>query len=298
MGDVMKALCVGNVVYDTLYIMDSFILENKKYRVNNVVKSIGGPACTSACLLSLWGINTYFSGVIGNDYIGKKILKELNDIKVNTKFLEINKSMSTKESVVIVNKKDSTRTIISKSENINLNKNINIKPNLILIDGNDFNKSMEVIKNNPSAIKIIDAGRCNEEVIKLCKMVDYVICSSCFIEEYTGITLDLNDNDKLESIFNKANVFKNLIITLEEKGALYKDDKIRIIPSINVNCVDSTGAGDVFHGAFSYCILNGYDIIESIKISNIAGALSTTKIGGKNSIPSIEDVMSIYKCLK
>lgn len=296
-GDIMKAMCIGNVVYDTLYVMNSFIEENNKYRVKSVVKSVGGPACTAAALLSMWGVFTYFSGVIGNDYVGKKIINELHDIKVNTKYLEVNKNISTKESVVIVNKSSSTRTILSQDIFVNLSKRINVKVDLILIDGQEYEKSIELINNNPSAIKIIDAGRCNDKVISLCKMVDYVICSSSFIEEYTGIKLDLDDYSILESIFDKAKDFKNLIITLEENGALYKDDKVRIVRTINVNAVDTTGAGDIFHGAFSYFIMHGFDIKECITLSNIAASVSTTKIGGKNSIPSLDDVMSIYKCL-
>lgn len=293
----MRAMCIGNVVYDTLYIMDSFVEENNKYRVKSVVKSVGGPACTAASLLSMWGVFTYFSGVVGNDYVGKKIINELHDIRVNTKYLEVNKNISTKESVVIVNKSSSTRTILSQDLDVNLSKKLNTFVDLILMDGQEYDKSIELINNNLSAIKIIDAGRCTDKIVSLCKMVDYVICSISFIEEYTGIKLDLNDYSTLESIYEKARDFKNLIITLEDKGALYKDDKIRIVPTINVNTIDTTGAGDVFHGAFSYFIMHGFDIKECITLSNIAASLSTTKIGGKNSIPSLDDVMSIYKCL-
>lgn len=293
----MRAMCIGNVVYDTLYIMDSFVEENNKYRVKSVVKSVGGPACTAASLLSMWGVFTYFSGVVGNDYVGKKIINELHDIRVNTKYLEVNKNISTKESVVIVNKSSSTRTILSQDLDVNLSKKLNTFVDLILMDGQEYDKSIELINNNLSAIKIIDAGRCTDKIVSLCKMVDYVICSISFIEEYTGIKLDLNDYSTLESIYEKARDFKNLIITLEDKGALYKDDKIRIVPTINVNTIDTTGAGDVFHGAFSYFIMHGFDIKECITLSNIAASHSTTKIGGKNSIPSLDDVMSIYKCL-
>lgn len=293
----MRAMCIGNVVYDTLYIMDSFVEENNKYRVKSVVKSVGGPACTAASLLSMWGVFTYFSGVVGNDYVGKKIINELHDIRVNTKYLEVNKNASTKESVVIVNKSSFTRTILSQDLDVNLSKKLNTFVDLILMDGQEYDKSIELINNNLSAIKIIDAGRCTDKIVSLCKMVDYVICSISFIEEYTGIKLDLNDYSTLESIYEKAKDFKNLIITLEDKGALYKDDKIRIVPTINVNTIDTTGAGDVFHGAFSYFIMHGFDIKECITLSNIAASLSTTKIGGKNSIPSLDDVMSIYKCL-
>ena len=69
----MKALCIGNVAYDFTMPMENYPKENLKYRVENAVSCGGGPASNAAYLLSLWGVNTYFAGVIGNDDNGKKI---------------------------------------------------------------------------------------------------------------------------------------------------------------------------------------------------------------------------------
>ena len=82
-----------------------------------------------------------------------------------------------------------------------------------------------------------------------------------------------------------------IIVTLEAKGALYKQNgQIKIMPSLKVKAVDSTGAGDIFHGAFTYAIANNYDLEQAIKISNIAGALSVTKIGSLASMPEKEAI--------
>ena len=62
------------------------------------------------------------------------------------------------------------------------------------------------------------------------------------------------------------------------------------MPSLKVEAVDTTGAGDIFHGAFTYCIANNYSLEKTLKIANITGALSVTKIGSKNSIPEKEDI--------
>ena len=67
-----------------------------------------------------------------------------------------------------------------------------------------------------------------------------------------------------------------------------------MVPSIKVKSVDSTGAGDIYHGAFTYCIANGYDIITTMKMSNITGALSVTRVGGRFSIFTLEEVKAKY----
>ena len=298
----MKALCIGNVAYDFTMPMENYPKENIKYRVENSVSCGGGPASNAAYLLSLWGVNTYFAGVIGNDDNGKKIKEEFKKVNVNTKFLEVDKENDTAMSFVLINTKNGSRTIFTKRSNkMKLTKEINIKPNLILIDGQELEASKKVLENNPNAISIIDAGRIKPEVIELAKMVDYVVCSKDFAEEFTKIKIDLKDKEVLERIFNKLEKnFKNVIITVEENGTLYKKDNVvKLVPTIDVKEVDSTGAGDIFHGAFAYCLLKKYDIEKSIKIANIAGAISVTRLGGRYSMPSLKEVMSIYKkCLK
>ena len=44
-----------------------------------------------------------------------------------------------------------------------------------------------------------------------------------------------------------------------------QDNIIKLMPSIKVTPIDSTGAGDIFHGAFTYCIAKGYDIEKTLK---------------------------------
>ena len=148
---------------------------------------------------------------------------------------------------------------------------------------------------------MIDAGRFNDNVVELAKMVDYVVCSKNFAEDYTKMRVNIHDSKEIKEMYKKLTKdFKNVIITLEDKGALYqKDNIIKVMPSIKVKPVDSTGAGDIFHGAFAYCLLNNFDIEKTIMISNITGAISVTRLGGRYSMPSLKEVMDIYeKCLK
>ena len=68
--------------------------------------------------------------------------------------------------------------------------------------------------------------------------------------------------------------------------------------SIKVKAVDSTGAGDIFHGAFVYGLTKKWNIDKILKFSNIAGALSVTKLGSRNSVFSKEQVEEIYNGIK
>ena len=89
--------------------------------------------------------------------------------------------------------------------------------------------------------------------------------------------------------------FNKIIITLEEKGCMYRDEnKIKLMPSIKVKEKDTTGAGDIFHGAFVYALANNFDLEKALKYSNIAGCLSVTKMGTGDATPTLKEVEDVY----
>ena len=68
--------------------------------------------------------------------------------------------------------------------------------------------------------------------------------------------------------------------------------------SIKVKALDSTGAGDIYHGAFLYGLTQNFDIEKVVSYANLAGAISVTRVGGRYSIPSLEEVENKYASLK
>ncbi len=294
-----KILCIGHSAYDVTIAMDHYPIENKKYHIDTIYENGGGPANNAAYLLTKWGLPSYYAGVVGRDLYGKRIQKELRSIGVNTSFLELNKKWPTSVSYIIVNLSNGTRTIFGHNNpDMNMTrKRLNIKPDVILVDGYDYEVAINTIKANSKAISIIDAGRATKETIELSKEVDYLVCSKDFAEQFTNEKININDMRSLISIYKSLvkEFNNNVVITLGENGSLYQiGDAIKIMPPYKVVPKDTTGAGDIFHGAFVYGICQGYDIEKTIKIASIAGALSVTKIGGKQSMPSLEDVMKVY----
>ncbi len=295
----MKILCLGHATYDITLPMDEFPIENTKNRIQEKIECGGGPASTAAYLLGSFGAETYFAGIVGNDYYGKKIKEEFKKVNVNTDFLELREDHETTSSIVIANKVNGSRTTFAyKPKKVEMKPfELNFKPDVILIDGQEYERSVEVLKKYPDALTIIDAGRDRLEVIELCKMVKWVVCSKDFAEKVTGLKMDYSNFNTLKVIYNKLKeMFKNeIVITLEDKGCLYNDE---ITPSIKVKSVDSTGAGDIFHGAFTYYLSLGYNIKEVLKLSNYAGAISVSRIGTRNSIPTKEEMEVVYNAFK
>lgn len=296
-----KITCIGHAAYDITFPLNSFPEENSKNRVKKIVECGGGPASNAAYLLGKWKMDTTFIGIVGSDIYGKKIKDELKSVDVNIDYMEESKKYATTISVVITSKKNNTRTTLAyKNPNMKIiNSNINIKTDVILIDGQEYELSKKIMNDNPSAIKIIDAGRNTEEILDLCKYVDYIVCSKEFAEEITNIKFNYHDTNTFNSIFEKLIELypnKKYVITLEDKGCMFLDGEyVKVMPTYKVDVKDTTGAGDIFHGAFTYAIANNYSLENAVKLGNIAGALSVTKLGTRNSVPSIEEVMKLYE---
>ena len=69
------------------------------------------------------------------------------------------------------------------------------------------------------------------------------------------------------------------------------DGKYEQIPSITVKAIDSTGAGDIFHGAFTYFISNNYSLKDAIHYASITAGISVTRVGSRFSIPELKEVL-------
>lgn len=296
-----KIFCIGHASFDITFPLNVFPKENTKNRVKKIVECGGGPASNAAYLLGKWNTNPYFIGIVGNDIYGKTIKEELKSVNVNIDYMEDSSKYGTTLSIVIVSKEKGSRTTLAyKNPNMKMEKqNIDIKPDILLVDGQEYELSMNVIRNNPNMISIIDAGRATEEVIDLCKNVNYIVCSKEFAEEVTGIKINYRKSETFNQLFIKLmELFPNkkYVVTLEDKGSMFLDgDYVKLMPTYKMKVKDTTGAGDIFHGAFTYGIANNYTLEESVKLGNIAGALSTTNIGARNSVPTLKEVMKLYE---
>lgn len=302
-GDNMKILCIGFAAYDVTFPIDGFLEENSKNRASERIECGGGPASNAAYLLGKWHCDVTFMGVVGNDECGRKIKKEFDEANVNTEYLELSSDYQTPTAFIIVNKKNGSRTILTyRSDEMKLKDiDLSFEPDVILIDGQEYEMSKKILQKYPNAISIIDASRPTEQIIELSKMVNYLVCSKNFAENMTNITIDNNNLNTIGNLYSKMKtLFDNdIIVTLEDKGVLYShNNKIKLLSGLKTEVIDTTGAGDIFHGAFTYAISQRMDFEKSIRLANITAGLSVTKMGGRYSVYNIEEIKEMYNEFK
>lgn len=293
-----KVCCVGQSVYDITYPIYENIIENRKYSVTEKIECMGGPATNAAYLNAKWGNETYIISRVGNDLYGKKIISGLRDIGVSTEFMR-SCGPNTSVSAVVSNLSNGKRTIFNCPEN---KEDINFvypdKVDVILVDGHELKASLEILALFPNAKSLMDAGTYKPYLKELISKVDYLICSEDFVKQYTSIEFDYNDDSSLNIVFRKLKKLndKQIIVTIGEKGLLYeKDGVITHMKAFECKPLDTTGAGDIFHGAFAYCLSKDYTLEDSLKISSMTSAISVEIMGGQISIPQLEKVIERIK---
>lgn len=295
----MNIICIGHVAFDSTFSFSTFPSENTKNRASLFVEGCGGGALTASYQLAKWGLQPYLIGTIGDDIFGSKIKEELQNTNVNITYLQTNPTVSTTRSTIVINQEKGSRTIYSYVAKGPTMKDISLKiePDFILVDGYEAELSKKIITRYPNAISVLDASKATKDVLELCKQVNYVVCSKSFLEEATSVSLEeQNKETYIKAYRTLEEICKTTIVaTLESKGALYKyHNQVRMMPSIKVQAVDTTGAGDVFHAAFLYGLYKNLPFEEIVKMSNVAGALAVTKLGSSASTPSTLEMKKVY----
>ena len=298
---MIRTLSIGHASYDIYVQMEGMPKENSKERFINKIACGGGNAANVAYLLGKWGVSSTFAGVVGNDVFGNRIKKEFESVGVDTRYIETSYDKDTTISFVMVNSTNGNRTLLNVADEYVKLKHFDFdfQPDLIVVDGHDPYASKETIERFPKAITIMDAERYVNDIVDLAKRCQYMICSKDFAEAATGIKVDYNNTATLVNLYDdlrKKFDHQNVIVTLEDKGAIYQiNNQVKISPALLVRAVDTTGAGDIFHGAFAYAIASGSDVEKAVKYGNIAAGLSVQKMGARLAIPTLDEVNKIYE---
>ncbi len=292
----MDVLCIGHAAWDISVFVAGYPVENSKCEIDTMIESGGGPAANAAILLSRWGVATGFAGVVGLDAYGERIAREFADAGTDMTWLRRNPGDATPVSVILVNEQNGSRTIINRKTpcpgppfRLVPRPECAQAPRVLLFDGHELEASLEAMTLFPEAKTILDAGSLREGTRELAKRVDCLVASERFARELSGVV-------ELDSVANQAAAVAALhringhpvVITRGEHGLVHGTDQCwESLPAFSVRVCDTTAAGDVFHGAFTYGMLRGRPWRETLRLASAAAAISVTARGGRTSIPTL-----------
>lgn len=297
----MDILCVGHAAWDVSALVEEYPLENSKGVTRELLECGGGPAANAACLLASWGASCALATSVGRDVYADRVIEELMRAGVDVTLVH-RSADPTPVSLILVNARTASRTIVNRRAEVAADPCQILTrpdwpepPSVLLFDGHELAASLDAMRLFPDARTILDAGSVRPGTVELARRVDQVVASERFARQFSGV-------DKLESEQQQATALHALfqhngrpvVITLGERGVLYgTGEHFEKLEAFRVKSIDTTGAGDVFHGAFAYGLWKRLPLEDTLRLASAAAALSTTRRGGRPSLPTLAQVQEL-----
>jgi len=285
---------VGMIALDHLILVDHYPETNSKNIARLVVKQGGGPVPTALAVLGKLGKKCAVITKTGIDAAEKVLKTELAEFHIDTTYIVSEAEIETPEAFIIIDEKSGDRTVIlnrTKQTALaikDLPDGLLQNCRLLHLDGHDQEANLyaaEKAKENGTAISI-DIGSARKVDDALLDLSDYAIVSENYADEY----LQRNNPAKSAAmLFNRGMTLA--AVTCGEQGSYFaSSDGVYHQSAFPVTVVDTTGAGDVFHGAALFGILENWAVPQIASFASAAASLACTKMGGKAGIPDLHEI--------
>lgn len=232
-----RGLFTGMCTTDVVYYSAAFPKENKKIKVTDYRRYIGGPAANAAITYALLGGNATLATCLGTSLESEMMIRELNSYGVTVLNYSNQKQLPNTSCIVI--SPDGKRTIISGQHCFKKENEFPLEGyDFALFDCNQQEISLDILRQIGKIPVILDAGSWKTNMDLFLQKADIVIASEDFKDNAGHNLLELSECHA-----------KHKVITRGEKPVLYEAGEIEVP---QVEAVDTLGAGDIFHGAFCF----------------------------------------------
>lgn len=295
-----KIVGIGANVYDTLITLPYYPKEDTKLRADMVKESGGGPCATGLTAAAKLGESAAYIGNITDDAAGKYLIDDFKRYGVSDEYINIVPGCRSFTSYIWLSEQNASRTCVFEKGSVpalSLNSRqiqAIAGSRLLMVDGNDIEAAIEgaQIAKKSSVIVLYDAGGMYDGVDRLLPLADCLIPSEEFALKLTGAA---NAEEAAKKLFNMYSP-DVVVVTCGKKGGVCCDNKgVAQYPSFSVAAVDSNGAGDVFHGAYAFAVVNGMDHYKACIFSSAVSALKCTRLGAREGVPCYDEVVEFLK---
>ncbi len=285
---------IGQSSLDYLAVVDGYPLVDTKKEVLEWHEQCGGPVATALVTLSRLGIPCKFYGVIGDDYAGEQITRSLKNENIDISGIVKREGTTSQIAFIAIERGTAKRTIFWKRPSGEALKGAELgdsfleEADFLLLDGLMQEASLYAAARagERSIPVMLDAGRNRPGMLELARLSDYVVASGEFAKD---LGWDLSE-EGLQREKEKLGV-KVLTVTLGEQGSITVSYNMFLrIPAFSVKAIDTTGAGDAFHGGYLYGLLQEWNLRDTIIFASAVAAMKCTKIGGRDGIPNLREV--------
>jgi len=282
---------------DFLTVVPEFPAPNSKMKMLQFSKQGGGQVATALVALSRWGAKTKYIGKVGADELGQFSLQSIRREGVDVSFVMIEPNATNQFATIIVDSSTGERTILWNRDDRLMYREGELRKEevccgrLLHLDGHDIRAAIQCARwaKEESIPTVVDLDKVEPLTSELIKEIDFLITSSRFPTLYTGIS-----NQKKAFLELQKQTLGFLCTTLGHSGAMvWVNGEFFSAEGFNVKALDTTGAGDVFHGGFIYGLLQNWEVEKILRFANAVAALKCLDLGGRRGIPTLEKAQQL-----
>ncbi|HGG5247953.1 TPA: sugar kinase [Salmonella enterica subsp. enterica serovar Paratyphi B] len=292
---MVRIACVGITVMDRIYYVEGLPTEGGKYVAKRYTEVGGGPAATAAVAAAKLGAQVDFIGRVGDDDTGNSLLAELESLGVNTRYTRRYTQAMSSQPAIMVDAKGERIIVNYPSPDLLpdadwLNDIDFSQWDVVLADvrWHDGAKQAFTLARQAGVMTVLDGDITPQDISELVALSDHAAFSEPGLARLTGMSEAIDALKKAQMLTNG-----HVYVTRGSEGCNWLEKAaVRHQPGFTVEVVDTTGAGDVFHGALAFGLASGYAIEEAVRFASGVAALKCTRPGGRAGIPDCEQTRS------
>jgi sulfofructose kinase len=285
---------MGCAAMDIVAVVERLPALDEKMHALTMDRQGGGPVGTALTVVARMGLRAAFAGQVGDDFAGQFIIDEFTREGVDLRGEVVHPRTQSQISLILVDKKSGKRTVVSGRGELaeavcdRLRHELARKGKILHVDGYDMDAAVCFADECRAAggIVVYDAGSVKEGTLELLARTDVAVTSRVFAEKMFGHT---DWEAACRALLEMGPSYAG--VTLGAGGAVGLDgEEFFEVPAFPVDpVVDTTGAGDVFHGALDVGILKGWDFKKCMTFASAVAAMKCRRLGGRAGIPTLAE---------
>jgi len=287
----------GQNAVDHVCVLPEFPRPDTKTEILLRQRLAGGQIATAIVFASRLGLRGKYVGKVGSDAHGRFCLENLRAESIDISSLKVEDGARNHYSLILVDQRSGERTIFwERDPRLNfrageLRREDICSGRTLLLDQNDPEASLQAAHwAQEEGIPVVaDLDKPLPGSDELIRWVDFLIVSAGFATESTGLA---GPEEALQAMRGQCRGFTAATLGADGAMALLGDRCMRF-PAFRVQAVDTTGAGDIFHGAFIYGLLQNWPLRQIITFANAAAALNCTRLGAYADLPERAEINAL-----
>ncbi len=294
----IDVLGLGCIAVDILMQVPALPEEGSKVFAGGAVLQGGGLVATALVAVSRLGGQARILGCLGESRFAEQALYDLRDEGVDVSCILRKPGAEPVVAVVLVDEASGQRTIVASFQGVTYPAHDELPladldgARCVLVDqfGGEGSVALARAASERGIPVVVDLEDVNEWTDDLVVLARDVVVGEEFACTYTGTE---TRREALASLWESGD-HSSVVVTCGADGADFvTDEGVFHQDAFRIPVVDTTGCGDVFHGAFALCRARGATVREAVAFSAAAAGLKVRRLGGRAGIPTAAEVREL-----